>query len=178
MSEPAIDFVVFHLSEPGPFGIIIQVTDAKVLFDDIARLGDLLVAFNLCVSEFSRGRVFSHDPISDMIICQKIAIRFAAVPFVNKNIFDRLFDMLAIDGATRSVDVITDRSLRRLATRVMNNNRHLDTTVVSTAFDQACEHPHAILQKNRIVWQVDVGINAVAIDTHLGTRAILTEIMG
>jgi hypothetical protein len=57
LSEPAIDLVCFHLWEPGPFGIILQVADAKVLFNDIARFGDLLVAFDLSVRRFkSSGR--------------------------------------------------------------------------------------------------------------------------
>ena len=55
MSQPAIDSVFNQLRKPGPLGTVLQMTDAKVLFDNIAEFGNPLVTFNFPFSQFGCG---------------------------------------------------------------------------------------------------------------------------
>ncbi len=55
LSQPAIDSVFNQLRKSGPLGTVFQMTDAKVLFDNIAHFGDSLVTLNFKFSQFGRG---------------------------------------------------------------------------------------------------------------------------
>jgi hypothetical protein len=52
----------------------------------------------------------AHDPISDMVLGQKVTIGFSGVSFVGKDLFDGLLGMPAVDGAIGQVSGIADRS--------------------------------------------------------------------
>lgn len=59
-----------------------QMTDSKILFDDIPDLGDLFISLHLKFDQFRRGKVFAHDSVGDVIVCQKLFIGRACVPFI------------------------------------------------------------------------------------------------
>jgi len=55
LSIPTIEPVLIDLREPCTLGLILQMADSEVLFDDVSYHGDLLVAFDFQIREFCRG---------------------------------------------------------------------------------------------------------------------------
>ena len=63
LAIPTIKFIFRNLREPGPFSLVMQMTDSEVLFDDVSSLGDFLVTINFKFSspgEIAKQMFFEH----------------------------------------------------------------------------------------------------------------------
>ena len=88
------------------------MTNPKILFDDIADLGDFVIPLDFKFGQFSRGRVFAHDSIGDFIVCQKLSIWCTRVSFIGIHLINRLFRMSAVNRTIRQIVGIVYRSRR------------------------------------------------------------------
>ena len=94
------------------YNTIMQLTNPKILFDDIADLGDFVIPLDFKFGQFSRGRVFAHDSIGDFIVCQKLSIWSACVSFIGEYLFNRLIRMSAVNRTIGQIVGIVHRSRR------------------------------------------------------------------
>ena len=68
LPEPGIQIVFHNRCKPCPLGLVMKMADSKILFDDVAHLGDLFVTFDFPFRKFGSGRVFTHDAIGDFVV--------------------------------------------------------------------------------------------------------------
>ena len=111
LAIPAIESIFLDLWKPGPFGVVLQMADPEVLFDDVSDLGDFFVSFDFQSGQFRRGRILSHDAIGDLVEGQKVPVRLAGVSLVREHLFDGLFGMAAISCTIRQIVGVVDRFL-------------------------------------------------------------------
>ena len=59
-----------------------KMADPKILFDDVAHLGDLFISFDFAISQFSRCGVFAHDAIGNFVVEEKIPVGQTGAAFI------------------------------------------------------------------------------------------------
>ena len=67
LPKPGIQVVFRDRCKPCPLGFVMEMTDPKILLDNVAHLGNLFVTGDFSVGQFGRGRVFPHDTVSNLV---------------------------------------------------------------------------------------------------------------
>ena len=100
LSTHRINDVLYNGRKPAPPRPIVEMTQAKVLLDDIALFGKLLVSLLLICGQLLSSCILPHDAVFDIVEAQKISIRLSIVTFMWVNLLQRL---LRVETVRRAV---------------------------------------------------------------------------
>lgn len=109
LPKPGIQVVFHNRCKSCSLGFVVKMTDAKMLRNDVAHLGDHFIAFELSSCELGRGGVFAHDAIGDFVVWEEIAVRQAGIALVGKDDFNRSMGMATDDRAILQKVGVMDR---------------------------------------------------------------------
>ena len=84
--------------------VMVKMTDAGVLFDDVTNFRDGLVPFFFVVGQLRARGGFSHDAVFDLIDAKKLAAIFSKIALVRKHLFDRVFGMTTAGDTQRQIN--------------------------------------------------------------------------
>ena len=95
---PGIESVYGNLRKPGSFGVILQVPDPKILFNDVTNLGAFFVALKFKLRELGSGLIFTHETINDFIFNKKVTAGFACISLIGNHFFDVLSSIPKVES--------------------------------------------------------------------------------
>ena len=70
LPHPAVEFIFSNSGKSGPLPIIVQVTESKVLLNNVSNLGKFLVSAFFEFRKLCRRSIFSHNAVFNIVKTQ------------------------------------------------------------------------------------------------------------
>lgn len=90
-----------HPRKPGPKGIVVEMGDSPILFNDVPDFGDGFVPIYFMLRQFRSPCALGHDAVGDFVQMEEVSVVFSKIPFIGVHFLDGLIGMTTAGDAKR-----------------------------------------------------------------------------